>query len=126
MRYAGIDYGKKRVGVALSDEGLSFALPKVVLPNDRMLVKKIAEFCKENDVSLIVVGESLNYKNEENAIMEEAKDFAKKISGVTGVNVVFEPEFLTSAEAERVQGKNKMHDASAAAIILKSYMAKNK
>src|SRR3990167_8930114 len=99
MRYAGIDYGKKRVGVALSDEGLSFALPKVVL---------------------------LNYKNEENAIMEEAKDFAKKISGVTGVNVVFEPEFLTSAEAERVQGKNKMHDASAAAIILKSYMAKNK
>src|SRR3989344_5129045 len=99
MRYAGIDYGKKRVGVALSDEGLSFALPKVVLPNDRMLVKKIAEFCKENDVSLIVVGESLNYKNEENAIMEEAKDFAKKISGVTGVNVVFDPEFLTSAEA---------------------------
>ena len=45
MKYLGIDYGKKRVGVALSDEGGQFALPKAVLPSDHQLIKKIKELC---------------------------------------------------------------------------------
>jgi len=42
------------------------------------------------------------------------------------LTVRLEPEFLTSAEAERVQGKNDKIDASAAALILKSYLDKKK
>jgi RNase H-fold protein (predicted Holliday junction resolvase) len=39
--------------------------------------------------------------------------------------VRLEPEFLTSVQAEKITGKNDMHDASAAAIILQSYLDKN-
>ena len=144
MRYLGIDYGSKRVGIALSDEGLQFALPKIVFPNNYKLVSKIKEFCKENDVSLIVIGESKNYKGEENAIMKAARAFAEDLKGVTGTAIAFEPEFLTSAEADRINQprrspsrekgagsrpehhKNEMLDASAAALILKSYLEKIK
>ena len=124
MRYLGIDYGKKRVGVALTDENRQFALPKVVLPNDHRLISNIKKICEENDVSLIVIGESKNYKGEENAIMKDIRDFSEDLKGVTKLPIVFEPEFLTSSEAERIQGKNEMHDASAAALILKSYLEK--
>jgi putative Holliday junction resolvase len=126
MRYLGVDYGKKRVGIALSDERGEFALPKAVLPNDRELIKKIKEICDENGVKQVVIGESKNYKGEENAIMENIRSFADDLKGVTRLPVVFEPEFLTSAAAERIQGKNEMHDASAAALILKSYLERNK
>lgn len=142
MRYLGIDYGKKRVGIALSDEGGQFALPKVVLPNDHQLVKKIKEICDENKVSTIVVGESKNYKGEENAIMKDIRSFVEDLKGLTRLPVLLEPEFLTSAEAERInqqrrssprekgsgprakRGENEMLDASAAALILKSFLDK--
>lgn len=142
MRYLGIDYGSKRVGIALSDEGLQFALPKIVLSNDNKLVANVKEFCKENNVSLIVIGESKNYKGEENAIMKDIRSFGKDLEGVTGVPIVYEPEFMTSAEADRINkprrsaprekgsgarekySENEMLDASAAALILKSYLGR--
>ena len=53
--------------------------------------------------------------------MTEIKPFVENLKKL-GLSVHLHPEFLTSAEAERLQGKNHMHDASAAALILKSYL----
>ena len=125
MRLLGIDYGSKRVGIALSDEIGFFAYPYSVLKNDKNLLNNIKNICDKENVEEIVIGESLNYKKEPNAIMSEINIFKKKIEAVVKLPIHFEIETLSSAEAERVQGKNEMLDASAAALILKSYIDKN-
>ena len=125
-RILGIDYGTKRVGIAISSESQSFALPKVVLVNDKKLVSNISEICAKENVEKIILGESKNYKMENNKVMVKILEFKKVLEIEVGKEVIFEPEFMTSAEAERIQGKNDMLDASAAALILKSYLEKRK
>ena len=61
-----------------------------------------------------------------NEIMKKISPFVKDLEEKLGLPVHMHPEFLTSMEAERLQGKNDMHDASAAALILKSYLDTNK
>lgn len=126
MRLLGIDYGLKRVGIALSDESGVFAFPHSVLKNDKNLLKNVVDICIKEGVKNIVIGESLDYKGKCNPIMEEVDLFKNMLEKELNVPVIFENETLTSAEAERTQGKGKMLDASAAAIILKSYIDRNR
>ena len=121
MRLIGIDYGERRVGIALSDDKGLMAFPHSVLPNNKDLLKKVADIAVQNNAEIIVMGESLNYKKEENRIMEKARPFAEELKSA-GFTVVFEPEILTSHQASHFQGKHGMIDASAASIILQSYI----
>lgn len=125
MRHIGIDYGAKRVGVALSDETNSLAFPHSVAENGDGLVGEIGRIAAENGVGRIVVGESKDYQGNDNEIMGGILRFKSDIESVLGLEVVLEPEFLTSAEASRATG-DAMLDASAAAIILQSYLDKKK
>ena len=122
MRLLGIDYGRKRVGLALSDETGRFAFPHSVLSSDKYLLKNILEICQKEGVGKIVLGQSLNYRGEPNPIMSKIGKLKRAIETIGPLEVILEPEFLTSKEAERLQGQNEMHDASAAALILKSYI----
>ena len=126
MNYLGVDFGSKRIGLAVSDASGSFAMPLKVLENSEATVFEIWKICAERKIGMVVVGESRNFKMEENEIMKEAKIFVESLKEKAGLSVVTHPEFLTSAEAEKIQGKNDMLDASAAAIILKSYLDSNK
>lgn len=121
MRILGIDYGKKRVGIAVSDESRKFALPVSVLMNSGVLVAEIVKIALQHEVKEIVMGESRNFKQEANTILEDSIVLKKELEK-GGYIVHFEPEFMTSVQAERFQGKNIMHDASVAAIILQSYL----
>ena len=123
MRILGIDYGSKRVGIAVSDEAGRFALPVIVLKNSPKLVQEISDFARKNETAEIVLGESKNYKGKPNAIMPESLNLKKDLESA-GFTVHFEPEFMTSENAERFQGKNAMLDASAAALILQSFLDK--
>lgn len=122
MRTLGIDFGSKRVGLALSDESGDFALPYGVIENNEHLIREIRELCTINNVGEVVVGDSKDFNGEDNAIMGEITPFVEKLKEVLGVPVELHPEFLTSSQAERLQGKNDMLDASAAALILSSYL----
>ena len=138
MKYLGIDYGLKNVGIAISDEGGEMAFPKVVLDNDENLFSKIKQICEEEKVGGIVIGESLNFKGELNPIMKQIISFKEKLEKETTLPTYFQKELFTSAEAERTQGQNlrnirkgerkektvslKKNDASAAALILRSYL----
>lgn len=129
MKLLGIDFGRKRVGIAVSDEGQKIAFPKAVYPNDKKLIEQIEDFCKGNSVSGIVLGESKNFKGEDNPVMEDILKFKEKIEMAISLPVFMEPEFMSSSEAEkmRAEGDNKeMLDASAAAVILQSYLNKTK
>jgi putative Holliday junction resolvase len=121
MRILGIDYGSKRVGVAISDENRQFALPVSVVSNTITLLEEIQKIAIDNESREIVMGESRNYKGEPNEILLDSMEFKKKLEK-DGFTVHFEPEFMTSVQAERWQGKNALTDASAAAIILQSYL----
>lgn len=121
MRLIGIDFGEKRVGIALSDDKAMMAFPHSVLPNTKRLVDEVAALAKKEGASAVVLGDSVNYKGERNRIMDEALPFAEALRA-KGLTVELEPEVLSSHQAAHFQGKTAMTDASAASIILQSYI----
>lgn len=122
MRLLGIDYGTKKVGLAISDDQGMMAFPKAVLPNNNFLMRDVKELVAGHGIKTIVIGESNDYKMNANPIMVKAKLFAKQLEQETGAKVVYEPELLTSHQASHFQGKTDMIDAAAASIILQSYI----
>ncbi len=121
MRILGIDYGSKRVGVAISDPDRKFALPVSVILNTPTLLDEIEKIAIDHEVKEMVMGESRNYKGEPNEILLDSMDFKQRLEQ-KGFIVNLELEFMTSVQAERWQGRGKLTDASAAAIILQSYL----
>lgn len=124
QKFLGVDFGTKRVGLAVSDDDGYMAFPKTVLENEPALASKISAICREEGISAVVIGESLDYKGGDNPIMKKIAEFKAVLEKETGLPVYLEPEFLTSAEAGRIQGEGKFLDASAAAIILQSFLDK--
>jgi putative Holliday junction resolvase len=131
MKYLGIDYGTKRIGLATSDEGGKIAFPLTTIEAGREALNSILEIVKEKNIEKIILGESRNYKNEPNLVMEDIEQFKKDLSELTGLEVVYEQEFFTSTLAARQfdpDGSRKQKpsqeglDASAAALILQSYL----
>ena len=122
MKYLGIDYGKKNVGVAVSDDGGNLAFAKTVLDNNEALLKNVLKICEEDKIEAIVMGESKNLNGEENLIQKDILRFKKLLEENSDIPVHLDPAFLTSMEARRLQEDVKKIDASAAALILKSYL----
>jgi putative holliday junction resolvase len=125
MKYLGIDFGSKRIGLAVSDDSGKLAFPHSVISNDRKLLEEMEKIIEKEKIERIVIGESKDFKNEPNKIMAEIEEFKKELEEKAKLKIYFEPEFLTSAQAEQIQGKTLMHDASAATIILQSFLDKN-
>ena len=126
MKLLGIDYGSKRTGIAMADTATGIAFPHKVLKSDAHLLYFISELCKKESIDKIILGESKALDGTDNPIAKEIKIFKTNLLSQTGVDVIYEPEFYTSAQAARIQGQHDMLDASAAAIILQSYMDKLK
>jgi len=122
MRYLGIDFGEKHIGIALSNEDATIAFPHASLSNTPMLADDVVTIAKEKGVSAIIMGESKNFEGQDNPVMKKARVFAQDLADRTGLPVYFEPEFMTSVEARHIQGGGEKTHASAAALILKSYL----
>ncbi len=126
MKYLGIDYGAKRIGLAMTDEDGQMAFPEGVLINDSNIIENLKKKILDNNIKKIVLGESKDYQMKDNLIMKEILEFKGIIENVFEIEVELHPEFMTSVQAEKIQGKNDMIDASAACIILQSYLDTNK
>lgn len=124
MRYLGIDYGTKRVGVAISDEGGTIAFPYTILENKKGLLGEIKTICSHEAVETIVIGESVDYKGKPNLVMKEVDKFVVELKKAVSVPIISEREFLSTQQARFYQTKRKRVDDSAAAIILQSYLDK--
>jgi len=134
MRYLGIDYGSKRVGLALSDEEGKMAFPYKIVPNDLTLVDTVHNICGQEEVSAIVLGESHDLSGQPNKIMGSIEEFKRNLEGELDLPIYFENEFMTTVEARgRVgkeskndrkvkKGEQKRADDSAAALILARYL----
>lgn len=125
-KYLGIDYGEKRVGIAISDDEGKVAFPKVVFENNDELLNKIVNLCKETGVGTIVIGESKDYEGKDNKINPKIISFKKELLSKISLPIYLEPEFMSSMQVEKTFGKTDMLDASAASIILQTFMDKEK
>jgi putative holliday junction resolvase len=125
MKYLGIDFGTKRVGIAMSDESGAFAFPKEIIPFDKAY-DRIVFLCKEETISTIVIGASLATNEQENELFMKAQRFADRIVSETKTTVFFEREDFSSVEAHRFQTDAGPRDDSAAAIILQRFLDKKK
>lgn len=141
MRFLGIDYGTKRVGIAISDENGRLAFPKEIILNTSELIKKIGEILKKEKVDEIVVGESVDFSGKLNILSAQIDFFIKDLEDRFKLPVRKQKEFLTSVEARKSkdskkdfnhkqahsklkQKKSGHIDASAAALILQRYLDK--
>jgi putative Holliday junction resolvase len=133
MRYLGIDYGSKKVGLALSDEAGVMGFPHAILPNTLRLADELYSLIAKENVGAVVIGESRTLKGGENPIARDARALGSLITEHTGVPVFYESEVFTSTEARRAPAKEIKTraarprvnvDASAAALILTSYLSR--
>lgn len=122
MRYLGIDFGAREVGLAISDPAGRLAFPLKVVKNDARLPELLADLATEEVVSVIIIGESLDYGGQPNQIMTAATKLKQTLEQEFKLRVEWEPEWLTSREAERELEKDQHSHARAAAIILRSYL----
>ncbi len=141
MRFLGIDYGTKRIGVAISDENGTLAFPKEIVLNDENTYKKIGDIIKKENVAEIVVGESVDFSGKLNALSARIDVFILEMAEQFNLPIHKQKEFLTSVEARKSKDQKKdfnqaqSHskvkqiksgriDASAAALILQRYLDK--
>ena len=135
MKYLGIDYGTRRIGVAVSDDTGSLAFPLTTVAAGPQALGEVAELARANGAQALVVGESRDNAGRPNEVMEDIEQFKKDIAELTNLPVEYEREFFTSTQAARQfapdgsRRKNPEHqnlDASAAALILQGYLDRKK
>jgi len=120
MKYLGIDYGAKRIGLAVSSEGIAF--PRGTIPNDSVLLAALKEVVEKERIDSIVVGDTRSWGGTANIITKDAEAFIERLQKEIGVPVVSAGEAGSSIEAARLAPENEKHDDAAAAIILQRYL----
>ena len=100
-RLLGIDPGKKRVGLAISDEDklVSTPLKTIIKKNNSDFVKEIREIIEENNVKGIIVGNPINMDGSKSSSSQSANDFAKYLSNNISIPVAMWDERLSSEGA---------------------------
>ena len=125
MKILGIDYGEKRIGLAISDESLTLARELDILPPKEFWVN-LKGIIDEHEVSEIVIGWPLNMDGQETKKTHEVAIFKSKVESETGLPVKVTDERLSSRMAESISGQKKDLDSLAAEIILQNFLDKNK
>lgn len=125
MRYLGIDYGSKRVGIAVSDDGGTMAFPYKIVMNGMELVDTIHNICGQENISAIVLGESHDLSGVPNKIMGSIEEFKRNLETELELPVYFQKEFMTTIEA-RGRGGKEVNDARQKPSHLGGHARKNK
>jgi len=136
QRVLGIDYGTRRIGIALSDPLSIIARSITTIPNDAEALTKLNQFVKEYEVRLIVVGMPYTLKGDKGEKAKEVESFVEKLRRAVTVDVVTLDERFTSTIARqtvRMMGSTRKQrrqkgkvDAMASALILQSFLDKRK
>jgi len=139
-RILAVDYGRRRIGLAISDELQLTARPLKILErkNRSDVIRKIRDVARECGARTIVVGHPLNLDGTRGEMADEAARFATRLRKELGIEVELADERLTSWEAEQTAGetrsrarrknsaKRATHDDLAAAILLRDYLERTK
>lgn len=139
MRYLGVDYGTRKIGLATADSELKVAIPLSPIFYNTLdqAINLIGEIANQEGVGKIIIGLPLSFTSQETNISGEIRNFAEILKTSIDVPIDFENEILSTQEAvshqESLLGKIKTRsskfkidpknlDSQAAAIILESYL----
>jgi putative Holliday junction resolvase len=132
MRILALDLGKRRIGLAISDElGLTAqGLPTLERKNIRTDLAKLRQLVQERGVGEILVGDPLHMSGDSGRQSEAAREFAARLAEHTGRDVKLWDERLTTVEASRVlrasgigiEKRARAVDKLSAGILLQSYL----
>lgn len=131
-RILGIDYGTKRIGVAVSDPTQLIARGVATLPNDRRIMERLAEIIAKEEVTAIVVGMPYSSDGGKGQKAREVEAFIGRLRNVKGVDVTTWDESYSSVRAHRLlidigmkkkkrQEKARV-DTMAARVMLQEYL----
>jgi putative holliday junction resolvase len=125
---AGLDLGTKTIGVALSDAGLSFASPKLVILRKKFTLdaQALLDFAKASNAAAFVIGLPLNMDGSEGPRAQATRAFVRNMEKLTALPFIFWDERLSTVAAQRSliemdvsRAKRAQRiDAAAAAFIL--------
>lgn len=134
MRALGIDFGERRIGLAISDPEGNYALPSATLArtSDAAAIAQIVALVAREGIAWIVVGEPRGPEGRPGAAAERARRFAAKLARRTGLPVETADETLTSREADArlreaglsVRERRGRRDALAAQLLLEEALAR--
>ncbi len=124
MQILGIDYGRRKIGIALGDGRLVEGLTVVRYEDEKKALEKIVKIIKKEKVNEIVVGVS------EGQIGEESRKFGEKLGKKVNLPVHFQDETLTTRDAQALsiiagikrKKRRALEDAYSAALILQNYL----
>lgn len=134
-RILGIDYGERRIGLAISDPGRTIAQPLTTLTRrrgKRAPMQELEEIVENNEVETIVVGLPIESSGEEGPQAQRTRRFGEALARRTAVPVTYWDERLTSARARREilrmdlpaasRREKERVDVMAATFILQAYL----
>ncbi|HSL88975.1 MAG TPA: Holliday junction resolvase RuvX [Ignavibacteriaceae bacterium] len=131
-RFLGIDFGLKRIGIAVSDPLFSFAYSLTTLQNDNTRLKKLSDIIHSKNIKKIVLGVPSDEKTSGTSIVSEVKKFKEQLIKEFNLDVIEWDETFTSVMAKdriiesvnkKKKRKNKeLIDMNSAAIILQEYL----
>ncbi len=134
-KYLGIDYGTKRVGIAVSDDDKTFSFARRTLENKDIesLTSEIKEICHEEEVEKIILGLPVNMKGERTPWTKKVEAFSVFLKNTLNISVEFQDERLTSQMSYSLfrdkKSEQKMTkceiDEQSARIILQDYIDRN-
>ena len=129
MKVIAVDYGTRRVGIAVGDEELRLAVPKTSIPFDRNVYEKIKGIVEESGAVRIVVGLPLTPSGKEGTRVKEVREFVRELERrIPDVEIILWDERYTTYEAEsRLKGvhpskRKAFVDAISAQVILEEYL----
>lgn len=131
-RILALDVGKRRIGLAISDplgitaQGLD-TLQRTTIRED---LARLAQLAADRSIALFLIGDPLHMSGDKSRQAQYIRDFAERLSEITGVPVQFWDERLTTVQAQRVlkesgisiEKRARAVDRLAAVILLESYL----
>jgi len=133
VRVVGLDYGKKRIGIAVSDSQGRMALPVQSFVRTKDLkgdMYRLADLIKEYEPARVVVGNPVGLSGRSGPSADAVRKFVSELSGEIGVEIVLQDERFSTVEASRRLREANMSekaqrlviDAAAATVILQDYL----
>ena len=128
MNYLGIDWGSKRVGLAMGNSEAKLARPLPGLANNNEFVTQLADICTQESVDRLVVGLPRNLSGEETQASRQIRQFGQKLESELKLPVDFQDETLSTKEVAEHTPARKLKqidiDSQAAGLILQDYLDK--
>lgn len=121
MKYLGIDYGAKRIGVAISNAEGTIAFPRTTVVHDSGAIAALTETCAHEKIEAIVVGDTRTLSGGANPVTDAAEAFAQKLAAATGLPLLWAREAGSSVAVSEAPGESH-DDAAAAAFTLQRYL----